>query len=180
VDVIFFALDGSGDSRAARSCRSLGITAAIATSALGVSDATSNDPNLRALGVYLGNGNAPFTVGDTPGGKEFRDAYARFAAGSPIDQNTITGWACGKLFEAAIANVFDKARSGPVTTEVIMEGLWRVKNETLNGIAPSLTFNRNSLPSRNDCAFLLGINEGGYFAPRGSKVECFQGLPRGF
>jgi branched-chain amino acid transport system substrate-binding protein len=179
-DVIFFALDGSGDSRAARSCRALGITAPIATSALGVSDATANDPNLRALGVYLGNGNAPFTVSDTIGGKEFRDAFAKYAPGSPIDQNTMTGWACGKLFEAALAKVFDKARSGPVTTELILDGLWQLKGEKLDGIAPPLSFNRNALPTSNDCAFLLGIKEQGYFAPIGSRAECFKGLPRGF
>jgi branched-chain amino acid transport system substrate-binding protein len=67
-----------------------------------------------------------------------------------------------------------------VSTELILEGLWQVKNEKLDGIAPPLTFNRNALPSTNDCAYLLGIKTEGYFAPVGSKVECFRGLPRGF
>jgi branched-chain amino acid transport system substrate-binding protein len=179
VDVLFYALDGSAQSRAARSCRALGITAPVATSAVGISEQAALDPNLRALGVYLGTNNAPFTASDTPGGKIFRDTYARIAPGSPMDQNVMFGWASGKLFEAALANVFAQARSGPVTTALVLEGLWKVNKETLNGLAPPLKFNRNAAPTNVDCYYLLTIKEAGYASPFGSKLTCFTGLPKG-
>jgi branched-chain amino acid transport system substrate-binding protein len=179
VDVLFYALDGSAQSRAARSCRALGITAPVATSAVGISEQAALDPNLRALGVYLGTNNAPFTASDTPGGKDFRDTYARIAPGSPMDQNVMFGWASGKLFEAALANVFAQARSGSVTTALILEGLWKVDQETLDGLAPPLKFNRNAAPTNADCYYLLTIRTEGYASPFGSKLTCLKGLPKG-
>ncbi|GAA0615406.1 hypothetical protein GCM10009547_16710 [Sporichthya brevicatena] len=176
VDVIFLSLDGSGAARAARSCKALGFTGTTATSALAVSDAAANDPNLRELGMYLGNGNAPFLSTDSVGGKEFREAYLRLAPDSPLDQNTMSGWASGKLLEKALEKVSDQARSGPVTVDMVLSGLWQIKNEKLDGIAPPITFNKGAPPSNNDCAYLLGVTTKGYVAPVGSKVECFKGL----
>jgi branched-chain amino acid transport system substrate-binding protein len=179
-EAIFIALEGSGDARFARSCLSLGYAPSSATSALSVSAEAALDPNFRKLGVFLGTGNAPYQAGDTIGGKAFKAAYDRFAAGSSIDQNTISQWTSGKLFEKAIANVFQKARSGPITRDLLFEGLWQIKNEKLGGLAPGITFNKNAPPAQNDCYALLNLTTSGYTAPKGSQFECFKGLPKGF
>jgi branched-chain amino acid transport system substrate-binding protein len=179
-DAVFVALEGSGDARFARSCLSLGYAPPSATSALSVSAEAALDPNFRKLGVYLGTGNAPYQASDTVGGKAFHAAYDRFAAGSSIDQNTISQWTSGKLFEKAIEKVFQKARSGPITRELLLEGLWQIKNEKLDGLAPGITFNKNAPPNPNDCYALLNLTTSGYTAPKGSKFECFSGLPKGF
>jgi branched-chain amino acid transport system substrate-binding protein len=130
--------------------------------------------------VFLGTGNAPFKADDVPGAQEFQQAYNTFAPGSSIDQNTMSAWASGKLLEKAIANVYAKARAGAITKEMILEGLWKMKGETLGGIAPPLTYNQNATPTQNDCYFTLTITTNGYQAPKGSKVSCFKGLPKGF
>ncbi len=179
-EAVWLVLEGSGDSRFARSCLSLGYAPPTATSALGVSAEVALDPNLRKLGLFLGTSIAPFLATDTVGGKEFRAAYDRFAPGSAQDQNTIGGWAAGKLLEAALAKVAGKARSGAVTTQLIMEGLWQIKNEKLDGLAPGITFNTNAPATPTDCYYLLIITTQGYTAPLGSKFECIKALPRGF
>jgi len=177
---IFVALESSGNARFARSCVSLGYTPPTGTAALAVSAEAALDPNLRKVGIFLGSGVAPYLAVDTAGGKEFKVAYDRYAAGSPLDQNTLTGWSGGKLFERAINEVFQKARSGPITRDLLFEGLWQIKNEKLDGLAPGITFNKNAPPTQNDCYALLTIGSEGYAAPKGSTFDCFKDLPRGF
>jgi branched-chain amino acid transport system substrate-binding protein len=177
---VFVALEGSGNARFARSCVSLGYLPAVATSALAVTAEAVLDPNIRKLGAFLGAGNAPFLATDTPGTRAFKAAYDRFAPGSSVDQNSITQFTAGRLFEAAIARVAERARTGPITRELLLEGLWQIKNETLDGLAPPVTFTRNGLPAANDCYAALTIASSGYVAPKGSRFACFTGLPKGF
>lgn len=180
VQVLFLAMEGSSDSRAARSCRALGYEPAIAVGAISVSEAVSSDPNLRAMGLYLGTGNAPFTATDTLGGKAFRTAYNTFAPGSSIDQNSIYAWASGRLLEAAIAKVRSRAVSESLTTALILDGLGRITNETLDGLAAGITFVKGGPPKLSDCYYTLTITESGYGSPRGSRFSCFDDLPQGF
>ncbi|WP_019875116.1 ABC transporter substrate-binding protein [Sporichthya polymorpha] len=180
VEVLFMAMEGASDSRAARSCRALGYEPAVAVGAISVSEAVSNDPNLRAMGLYLGTGNAPFTATDSAGVRAFRAAYDTYAPGSSIDQNTIYGWAAGKLLEAAIATVAAKAAAGAITTALILDGLGQVAGETLDGLAPGITFSKGAPPKLSDCYYSLTITDRGYGSPRGSKVTCLRGLPKGF
>lgn len=178
VEVVFLAMEGASDSRAARSCRALGYEPAVAVGAISVSAEVSNDQNLRAMGLFLGTGNAPFVSSDTPGGREFRAAYDAYAPGSSIDQNSIYAWTSGKLLEAAIAGVAAQA-TGPLTTQLVLEGLWTIKAETLGGLAPGITFAKEARPKVSDCYYALAIDENGYSAPIGSKLTCLRGLPLG-
>ena len=176
---VFVAMEGSGNARFARSCLTLGYQPAIATSALAVTAEAVLDPNIRKLGAFLGAATAPFLATDSPGVRGFRAAYDRFAPGSSVDQNSITQFTAGRLFEAAIAAVAASARTGPITRELLLDGLWRIKNETLGGLAPPVTFHRNAPASANDCYASLTIAAAGYAAPKGGRFACFAGLPRG-
>jgi branched-chain amino acid transport system substrate-binding protein len=97
-----------------------------------------------------------------------------------VDQNSITMFTAGRLFEAAIVRVSAFARAGPITRDLLLDGLWRIKNETLRGLAPPVTFHRAAPPAANDCYASLTIAATGYAAPAGGRFTCFQGLPRGF
>ncbi|HUR02456.1 MAG TPA: ABC transporter substrate-binding protein [Nonomuraea sp.] len=178
-EVVFYGLDGSGAGRMARSCRSLGYNHPVAAAALAVSGPASEDQYLQAQGVFLGTATAPFRANDTAGAREFQQAYAAYAQGSSIDQNSMNAWASGKLLEAALGKVAEQARSGPITTAVILDGLAKIRNETLGGLAPGLTFNRDAPPGRTDCFYTLTITKDGYQAPKGSAKECLSGLPSG-
>jgi branched-chain amino acid transport system substrate-binding protein len=177
---VFVAMEGSGNARFARSCIGLGYRPTIATSALAVTAEAVLDPNIRKLGAFLGAATAPFLATDSAGVRGFRAAYDRFAPGSSVDQNSITQFTAGRLFEAAIAMVSASARTGPITRDLLLDGLWRIKNETLGGLAPPVTFHRNAPPAANDCYTSLTIAAAGYAAPKGGRFACFAGLPRGY
>lgn len=173
VNVLFFGLDGSGSIRAARSCASLNYFPTFATGAIAVSAAASADAGLRRNMTFLGSGVVPYMTTDTPGIKAFHEATKRYAPTSPEDQQTLLGWAAGKLLEAAMEKVSAKARVGNITTEMILEGLWQLKNEKLAGISPGATFTKGSPAKAIDCYYGLRLDEKGFGAPNGSKPVCF-------
>ena len=175
VNVLFFAVDGSASIRAVRSCASLNYFPIIATGAIAISAAAAADQGLRRNGTYLGAGIVPYTTDDTPGVQSFRDAMNRFAPGTPLDQLTLLGWAAGKLFEAALAKVATEARAGDVTTEMILEGLWQLKKERLDGLSPGVTFTEGKPATAPSCYYGLRLGPEGFAAVRGSKVVCFEG-----
>lgn len=107
---VFVALEGAGNARFARSCSSRGYQPSMATSSRALNAEASQDPNVRKLGVFLAGANAPYLALDTAGGKLFQATYDAFAPGSPLDQNSLAGYASGELFEKAIALVADQAR----------------------------------------------------------------------
>ncbi len=173
-DIVWLALDGSANTRFARSCAQLNYFPQLATSAIGIPPAAAGDPALQKNTVYLGGQNVPFPTTDTPGAQEFHAALKQFLPSFTPDGNTMAGWASGKLFEAALAKVAAKARAGDVTTEMVLEGLWQIKNETLNGLAPELTFVKGGLPKLPRCYFVLLLNANGVTAPQGSKLNCIK------
>jgi branched-chain amino acid transport system substrate-binding protein len=173
-DVVWLALDGSANTRFARSCAQLNYFPQLATSAIGIPPAAAADPALQKNTVYLGGQNVPFPTTDTPGALEFHNALKQFLPTFEPDGNTMAGWASGKLFEAALAKVATKARAGDVTTQMVLDGLWQLKNETLNGLSPSLTFQKGGLPKLPRCYFVLLLNSEGVTAPIGSKLQCIK------
>lgn len=172
VDVMFLSVDGATAQRIARNCASLQYRPTFATIAVAISATSSVDVNLRANGTYLGGVVAPFLSDDTPGLKQFHADIKQFAGNQPVDQSTLQGYSSGMLVEAALAKVASQARSGPITTQMILDGLWQIKNETLGGVGPGVTFNKGRAATPRNCYFALGINKSGFVAPRGSKPQC--------
>lgn len=173
-DIVWLALDGSGNTRFARSCAQLNYFPQLATSAIGIPPAAAGDPALQKNTVYLGGQNVPFPTTDTAGAQEFHAALKQFLPTFTPDGNTMAGFASGKLFEAALAKVAATARAGDVTTAMVLDGLWQIKNETLNGLSPSITFTKGGLPKLPRCYFVLLLNSNGVTAPQGSKLNCIK------
>lgn len=172
VDIVWLALDGSANTRFARSCASLNYLPQLTTSAIGIPPAAAADPSLQKLSVYLGSQTVPFDTKDTPAAKAFHAALTAFAPGFTPDQNTMAGYASGKLLEAALAKVADKARAGDVTTQLILEGLWELKNEKLGGLSPGVTFAKGGLPKAPRCYYTLLLDTKGVTSPFGSRLSC--------
>ncbi len=173
VNIIFFGLDGSASIRAARSCASLNYFPTIATGAIAVSAAAAADAGLRRNVTFLGSGVVPYMTTDTVGIKAFHTATQRYAPSAPEDQQTLLGWAAGKLLEAALDKVSAKARGGNITTEMILEGLWQLKGEKLDGLSPGATFTKGSPAKSIDCYYGLRLDDKGFGAVNGSKPVCF-------
>lgn len=172
VTVLFLALDGSGSVRAARSCTSIGYKPAIASSAIAISAQAGADQTLRSLGVYLGTNNVPF-MSNSPAAALFRDAMKRFAPTAPLEEQALFGYASGKLFEAALAKVADKARAGNVTSEMVLQGLWQLKNEKMGGLGPGVTFTQGKPATAPDCFYGIKIGTDGLTAPIGAAPVCY-------
>ena len=172
VDVVFFGLDGSASTRAARSCISIGYKPTIATGAIAVSAQAAADQNLRTLGTFLGTGIAPYLSTNLPVVNAFQIAMKRYAPSQELEQQAMLGWASGKLFEAALAKVADKARAGNVTTEMVTEGLWQLKNEKLGGLSPGVTFSKGNPAKYLDCYYGLKLGKDGFSSPTGAKPVC--------
>ncbi|MGQ0465303.1 MAG: hypothetical protein ACT4QG_08270 [Sporichthyaceae bacterium] len=85
----------------------------------------------------------------------------------------MVAWSAGKLFEAAIAGLGAKASDGPIDTADVLAGLGTIRNETLGGLAPPLTFtpDQERAPVVR-CAFVELLTEQGWTAPVGSKPVC--------
>ncbi len=171
---VYVGVDGSGVTRFARSCASLNYFPTIANGAIAVSAQSAADPTVRKVGMYLGSGVVPFTTKDTPGAAAFHAAFDRFAPNATKDQPTLLGWASGKLFEAALSKVAAQARTGVVTTQTVLDGLWQLKGETLDGMGPGVTFTKGGAAKEVDCYYAFKLDTAGFSAPRGSKAVCFK------
>jgi branched-chain amino acid transport system substrate-binding protein len=102
--------------------------------------------------------NAVFTDEELPGIAEYREAMEAYASGSTSsDQFTfpvLQSWAGAKLFEAA-AEAVDLAPGS--SSADVMEGLYSLKDETLDGIAPPLNFTEGE-PGFPSCYFPASID----------------------
>ncbi len=173
VKAVWIMVDGAAIGRFLRSCSALGYypTGITGSAAIG-NPASGDNPNMRKNGIFMGAQAAPFVATDSPGLKEFHAAMDRIAPGLTLGQATMNGWASGKLLEAALAKVADKARAGNVTTAMILDGLWTVKDETLDGLSPGVSFVKGKPAPAIPCSFVLAIGKDGWTAPQGSKREC--------
>jgi branched-chain amino acid transport system substrate-binding protein len=172
VQVLWLAIDGSAATRLARGCAALNFRPLIATTAIVANPQVVGDKNMQGFGVLLGHNVAPFVSAEVPGVAEMLAAMAKFSPKTPVDQAVMLGWSSGKLFEAAMAKVADRARAGDVDTAMILDGLWQLKNEKLNGLSTGVTFTKGKLPTSPACYFSLKLTTSGWSAPDGGKAIC--------
>jgi branched-chain amino acid transport system substrate-binding protein len=173
VQAFGMAVDGSAIARVARSCAALGYHPQFVTGGGVVSSAQAKDPGIRQDTMSTASSNAPWMLTDNPGQQEYAAALARYAPGTETDGPSMIAWAAGKLFEAAIERLGPGARSAPLTTADIYTGLGKIKNETLGGLSPPLTFSpgQKAAPQLH-CVYFELDSEKGWTAPHGSTPVC--------
>jgi len=172
VQILFMFVDGSAAQRVASSCKSVEFQPAYATASIATSPNALNDPNLKAAGIYIGNNEAPFVLDDTPGLKLFHQAFTQFYGGPPPDQSALKGWVSGQLFAAAVNALGATARSGPVTTAEVYQGLYTLKGETLGGLMPPMTYVKGQPAPLVNCYTTIDDTSAGITAPGGSRFAC--------
>ena len=116
--------------------------------------------------------NASIAITKTPAAKAFQSAlktYASSLPGSAQYNNALTSaWAGGELFAAAAK----KAKLGPNSSPAaVKRGLYGLKNETLRGMAPPLTFKRGK-PTFVRCYFVQKVKNGKLVPLYGTKPAC--------
>jgi branched-chain amino acid transport system substrate-binding protein len=127
--------------------------------------------------LYLKNANLNGTTGDTaeipwfykgPQTAVFQEVEGKVLAATNYPYNVSTTYAAAQLFATALAH----AGANPTTTDVY-NGLYAMKNETLGGFAPPLTFTQGK-PTTVNCFFVVSIKNGAYVAPNGATPSCEQ------
>jgi branched-chain amino acid transport system substrate-binding protein len=95
--------------------------------------------------------------------------YAPNLLNNTVDSQT-WAWLSAKLFEKAAAKVSDKP-----TSQDILTGLWAMRNETFDGLAPggmARTFARDQPTPETYCVFEATIKGGKWVAPQGLTPVC--------
>jgi branched-chain amino acid transport system substrate-binding protein len=168
------AADGSTIARIARSCDALGFHPRLIGLSVSISTAQAADPSIRRDNYLVVSPTAPWTATDTPGQRDYLAALRQFAPDLIPDSNTTAAWTCGKLFEAAVERLGPSARTNDLTTATILDGLGRIKGETLNGLVPPITFTSGeaAAPPIN-CVYVEQLTTAGWTTPLGSRPLCF-------
>lgn len=119
-------------------------------------------------GYLSGQSNPDPALTSTPGLQAMHTAIDKYAPGTAYVSATIAAWASAQLFADAY-----KAAGSPTSPsgDDVLTGLYALKGDTLDGLAPPLTFNKDK-PTLIGCAFVVGIAKHTYSAPVGLTQEC--------
>lgn len=172
-DMLVFAGDAAGVARTARSCASLQYYPKYPIAAVQASF-DKQDPNLRKAGVYLASLTFPSMLSETAAQKRFQAAMSRYAPSSPVDAAASQTWSSGEMLRAAVDALGPSARNAPLTKALVLQGLDKIKGETLDGLIPPTTYHVGQAQAQNLCFYSLGFSSDGVIsALNGGKYECF-------
>jgi branched-chain amino acid transport system substrate-binding protein len=91
--------------------------------------------------------------------------------GTNYNEYAMGAWPSGLLFQAAATAGGLGANGATPTAAQLTTGLSSIKGETLNGMAPSLTFTAGQ-PHPVDCWFTFALKNGTYSLPNGTTPTC--------
>lgn len=172
-DAIYYFGDGASVHRLARSCNNLGFNPMIMIPSLAAISTLRTDPNVNKGGLVFAPSVFPWMLDNTAAHREFQTAYKRYAPGAPTDAAAATGWASGKMLEAVIAALGSEAVNNAITTDLIMKGLGKIKNETLGGLVPATTYTYNQPKATAiDCAYVALMRNQAWGALFGGRAQC--------
>jgi branched-chain amino acid transport system substrate-binding protein len=165
-DAIITSVDEASIVRIARSAERQGWGPVIAGSYT-----VNNDVLIRAgkdaVGILGFSATAPYCC--SPLLKPYREAVARFQPGARLAGYGSTAWVQGKLVER-LADFFG-AKANPTSAD-ILDALYSLKDETLGGLVPPITFNQGPHVRVNRCMVPIKIGEGAIVAPLGERFVC--------
>jgi branched-chain amino acid transport system substrate-binding protein len=105
----------------------------------------------------------------SPALQEYGKALQTYAPGRLTKGNTFMSWAwvSAKLLEKAAQKV-----SATPTSQDILNGLWAMRGETLGGLTPPRTFQRNQPTPETYCYYEGQLRGGRWGAPQGLTPIC--------
>jgi ABC-type branched-subunit amino acid transport system substrate-binding protein len=173
INGVYVALDGSSARRLARDCNAIGYHPLYVSGGLAIdADAAASDPNLNNL-LNLSTSVFPWMTATTPSARDFQEAMSTFAPDVTPTESAAKAWVAGQLLKKAIENVGARARSGPITSAMILDGLHRVKNDNLGGLVMGkLTFPAGRPAVENVCWGVALLRNGKWVAPQKARGSC--------
>ena len=170
VNALFVADNGSIVQRVVADCSQQGYRPLEVTEEAAATSAMLKDSQLA--GTLAAGTDADPLDSSLPAVREFREALAKYYPGllnsAGFTQDDFYPWVGGKLFEAAAK----AADIGPASTPAELKaGLYSLKNDTLGGIAPPLTYTRGK-PYFSPCWFSARIEKGTLISLHGNRPVC--------
>jgi branched-chain amino acid transport system substrate-binding protein len=162
---IFVAADANSVIRVGRSCAQQQYKPRYGTASIAVGPQLAADPNMNGLIAPVNN--APWFLSNTPGTREFATAMRTYAPGAPLSAPAASMYASGLLLEASASRLGPTARSAD-----LIAGLSSQHNQTLNGLAPSLSFSPGQPSGPIKCYFVVAVQNGQWVAPNGATPQC--------
>jgi branched-chain amino acid transport system substrate-binding protein len=163
---IFFAGDGDSLVRMARDCSAQNFKPEYMADSIAVSASVQADPLLN--GLLSTQSNFPWTDNFTPAQATYQAAMKTYAPGLAGSATSAAEWTSGELAVAA-----DQFLGATPTSAQFLQGLWAIKNNTLGGLAPPLTFNAHGLPSQPSCYFEMVLKNGVFVDIHQGNYQCF-------
>jgi branched-chain amino acid transport system substrate-binding protein len=163
--VLLMAMDTNSVGRIASACSRVDFHPVFSFATTVTVDRMRSDPNLE--GTVLALPLAPWFQASNPSIAQYRDTMARYSPGNTVTASGENGWAAAKLFELA-----GTRGSDPTTSAGILDGLWSMKNETLGGLIPAVTFTKDQNAPDVKCWSVVVITGGQFTAPEGGQMHC--------
>ena len=165
VQVLFLALEANSIMRVAASCtRQNYHPIYIATSVQTTHDLEGN-PDVE--GFFATAQDFPYMVGNTPATAQFQQAVQQFAPSLRLSGGTAMAWASGQMVAKVAAHI-----GAQPTSQDLLNGLWAIHNETLDGLTPPLTYLKNQPAPPVNCYFFIEMKGGKWSAPSGDTYTC--------
>jgi branched-chain amino acid transport system substrate-binding protein len=167
--LLLMGLDRHSEVRVANSCARQGYRPIFSSpgSAVPSEQQVKDEPNLDG---FVGTTNVfPYFQSGTPATDEFGQAMRTYAPKEPLGVGLATGWVTGKLLEKAAANLPE-----PPTSEALLQGLWTLREDTLDGLTAPLTFVANQPAVRTTCWWIMVAKSRSWTSPDGFQRRCRQ------
>jgi branched-chain amino acid transport system substrate-binding protein len=148
-------VDSASILRIARDCARQGYRPQYVSAQTAIENklATNNDGSLE--GLLAVQSVFPWTLRNSPATQEFGNAMARYDPGDDLTAGHSQGWTAAKLLEKGFRQA--TAAGQPADRARLLDALYSMKGETLDGLAPPLTFVRGKPAPRGDCWFVTII-----------------------
>jgi ABC-type branched-subunit amino acid transport system substrate-binding protein len=170
-EVVMLALDTASLRRFAGDCARQNYRPIFGTADLLASSSLPTDPNVD--GLIVASKMAPWTDPSVPGIAEVTKAFAQYAPGpAPTGGNT-NGWILGQFFAAAGASFPD----GAVTKEDVEAGIYKIKDNNLQGMTFPITMTKGQPMKRQLCYGVVVIKNKQYSKFPGPALRCGGLLP---
>jgi branched-chain amino acid transport system substrate-binding protein len=162
---IYFAGDGDSLIRMANNCAAQGYKPLYVGDSIAITANLASDANLN--GLLAGQTDFPWVDNFTPAQATYQQAVKQYDPQLAGSATTAAEWTAGMLAVAA-----SSALTATPTSAEFFQGLWAIKNNNLDGLAPPLTFNANAAATPSNCFFLMTLQNGQFSDLNHGNSQC--------
>ncbi|MGQ0626151.1 MAG: ABC transporter substrate-binding protein [Sporichthyaceae bacterium] len=170
--VVMLALDTASLRRFAGDCARQNYKPIYGTADTLALPSLAEDPN--ADGLIVAAKQAPWTDLSVPGTAQAVRAFAKFAPGTQFTGGNNNGWILGEFFAAAGKSLPDNPTPADIT-----EGIYKIKNNNLNGLTYPITMTAGQPMKKQLCYGVVVVKGGKYDRYPGPGLRCKPLLPTG-